>query len=59
MYVVLRSNVDDRKKSILAHPLAAPDISIFVAGDAEATLLSLLNRYVSRLLRKPLPSPPV
>lgn len=38
MYAVLRSNVDDRKKSILAHPLAAPDISIFIAADAEATL---------------------
>jgi len=39
MHVALRPNVDDRKKSILAHPLAGPGISIFIAAKTEYTKL--------------------
>ena len=36
---MLRPNVNDRKKSILAHPLADPDISIFIVAKAQYTKL--------------------
>jgi hypothetical protein len=40
MHVVLRPNVDDRKKSILAHPLAGHDISNQPVGGCCIDLLN-------------------